>query len=186
MRVSRGGLNLGVAEQLPDHRQSLAGRHGGRRESVPEIVDPSVLQPGPGTNPLPEGLQITQALPFQSTADDPRVIMDPLCGLQKLDSWLAEMNHLGAGLGVGKVQRRVREIDVLPLECHDFVQTASGQDQQPCGQDRRGKFDALDLHLTQNLADAAELGGAQKPFPLFLGVFLDVLAGIGAVRAKPP
>ena len=67
VRIARGRLNLSVAKQLSDHRQSLAGRHRGRGESVPEIVDPSVLQPGPGTNPLPEGLQITEALPFQST-----------------------------------------------------------------------------------------------------------------------
>lgn len=57
-RVStpRRCLDLGVAKQLADHRQSLSGGHGDRRESVPQVVDANILEAGPGTDPLPEWL----------------------------------------------------------------------------------------------------------------------------------
>lgn len=52
MRVACGGLELGVAEELSDHRQPLAGGDGGRGERVPEVMDANVLQVGPGPDPL--------------------------------------------------------------------------------------------------------------------------------------
>jgi len=43
MGVACGGLNLGVAEELADHRQALAGgdRRGG--EGMAQVVDSNVL-----------------------------------------------------------------------------------------------------------------------------------------------
>ena len=43
MGVAGGGLGLGVAEDLPHHRQALAPHHRLRGERVSEIVDPHVL-----------------------------------------------------------------------------------------------------------------------------------------------
>lgn len=60
MRVSRGRLNLCVAEKLADHRQPLAIGDGRRGECVPQVVDPGVLEARPGADTLPEGLEVRQ------------------------------------------------------------------------------------------------------------------------------
>jgi hypothetical protein len=36
-----------------------------------QVVDPNVFQAGPGTNPLPEGLEVAQSLAGQGAGDDP-------------------------------------------------------------------------------------------------------------------
>jgi hypothetical protein len=60
MGITGGGLNLGVAKQLPNHGQALAGRDCSRGERVSEIVDSHVIKPSAGANPLPERLQVVQ------------------------------------------------------------------------------------------------------------------------------
>lgn len=69
MDVPGGRLELGVAELLADHRQPLAGCDGGRREGVPEVVDPDVLGSDPSPDALPEGLKIGEPGAGES-ADD--------------------------------------------------------------------------------------------------------------------
>ena len=43
MGIAGGGLNLGMANQLPDHRQSLAKRQRTAREGVAEIMDSHIV-----------------------------------------------------------------------------------------------------------------------------------------------
>lgn len=96
------------------------------------------------------------------------------------------MYDLRAGLGVWEPQDAVRGVHVLPLESHDLVQAAAREDQQAHRQDRGGQLDALALHLPQNLAHTAQFGGAEEALALLLGVLLDVLARVRAVRAQAP
>jgi hypothetical protein len=117
--MPRRGLDLRVTAQLADHRQALARCDGGRGEGVAGIVDAGILQPGPGSDPLPEGLQIGQALAFQGTRDHPRIACDPWRGLQMFDGRLAEVHDLGTALGVLQAQHPVGEVDVLPLMLRD-------------------------------------------------------------------
>jgi hypothetical protein len=35
----------------------------GRSEGIAQVVDPSILEPGAGAQPLPEGLQVDEAAP---------------------------------------------------------------------------------------------------------------------------
>jgi hypothetical protein len=70
---------------------------------------------------------------------------------------------------VRKVEHTRIEIDVLPPERHDF-QPAAGEDQQHHRGDRRRHLQAFRFHLSQNLADAPQLGGAQEPLTLLLAV----------------
>ena len=42
MGVTGGGLDLCVAEELTDHREALAGRHGVGGKSMSKVVDPDV------------------------------------------------------------------------------------------------------------------------------------------------
>ena len=56
MGVAGGSLDLRVAEELADHRQTLTRGDGGRRKGVAQVVDADVLHPGASTDALPEGL----------------------------------------------------------------------------------------------------------------------------------
>ena len=93
---------------------------------------------------------------------------------------------LGPGLGFWQVKSAAREIHELPPQGHDLREPAAGEDQQPQGVDRRPALDAFLLALAQDLAETAQLGGAQIALALLLLVLLDMAAGIGAVRAQPP
>ena len=53
-----GSLNRRVAQKLADHRLPLPGANGGRCELMPEVVDADILQAGPGSDPLPERLNV--------------------------------------------------------------------------------------------------------------------------------
>ena len=186
MGVARRGLDLRVAEQLADHRQALTRGDCRRREGVAQVVDADVLDAGAGADALPEGLQIAQALARQGAEDDPRVAFDALGVAEQVDGGLTEMDDLRAGLGIRQAQDALGQIDVRPLQCHDLVQPAAGQDQQAGGEDGRRQFDPLCLHLAQHLADPAQFRRAEKAFALLLGILPDVLSRVGAVRTQPP
>lgn len=186
MGVSRCGLDLRMAKELADHGQALTRRHGRGRESVAQVVDADVLDPGTGTDALPEWLQVTQRLAGQGAGDDPRVAFDALGVAEQVDGGLAEMDYLGTGLGIRQAQDALGQIDVGPLQRHDLVQPTAGQDQHAGGENGRGQFDPLRLHLAQYLADPAEFGRAEKALALLLGVFPDVLSRVGAVRTQAP
>ena len=133
--VARGGLHLRVAEELADHRQALAGGHSGRGKRVAQVVDADVLHPGAGAHAPPERLQIAQALALQVAGDDPRVAIDTVGVAEQFNGGLAEMDELGAGLGVRQAQGAVGQVDVGPLQRHDLAQPAARQDQEPRGED---------------------------------------------------
>ena len=45
--VAGGRLDLGMAKELPDHRQPFAEHQGARSEGVPQVMDAHVGEPGP-------------------------------------------------------------------------------------------------------------------------------------------
>ena len=116
MGVAGRGLDLRVAEQLADHGQTLT-----RREGVAQVVDAYVLDAGAGADALPEGLEIAQALARQGASDDPWVPVDALGVTKQVDSGLAEMDDLGAGLGIRQAQDALSQIDVRPFQRHYLV-----------------------------------------------------------------
>ena len=62
MRLARRCLHLAVTEQFADHGQSLSRGHRNRSEGMAQVVDPDVLEPGAGTQPMPEMLQVGERL----------------------------------------------------------------------------------------------------------------------------
>ena len=94
MRVTRRGLYLRVAQQLPDHGQALTGRHGRGREGVAKIVDPDILDAGASPDALPERLQIAERLARQGAGNNPRITLDALRITQILDRGVAKVDNL--------------------------------------------------------------------------------------------
>ncbi len=186
MRIARGCLDLRVPEKFADHGQALAGRDGGRCKRVAQVVDPDILHPCSGTHPLPEGLQVTERLAGQGANDDPRIPLGALGIPQQVHDRLANVNDLRPGLGIWEAKGRAVEIDVRPVQGHDFIQAASGQDQQPRREDGRGQFHAFRFHLAQHLAYPAQFCRTKETFALFLGILPDVLARVGAVGTQAP
>ena len=76
MGVARRGLHLRMAKQLADHGQPLPGCDGCRCESVAQVVDPDILDPGTIADALPERLQVAERLAGQGAGDDPRIAVD--------------------------------------------------------------------------------------------------------------
>ena len=157
--VARRGLHLRMAKQLADHGQSLAGCDSGLCKGVAQVVDPDVLDPCAGADALPEGLEVAERLAGQDASDDPRIAVNPLGTLQVFDRRGTDMHDFLAGFGIGQAQDAFVEIDVVPFQRHDLAKAASGQDQQPCGEDGRLQLDALAFHFAQHLADSMQLGG---------------------------
>ena len=98
--VSRGGLHLRMAQQLADHRQSLAGRHGRRCKGVAQVVYSDVLEPGTGPDALPERLQVAEWFARQGAGNGPRVAMNALGGLQAFDRRSPKVDGFLAALGI--------------------------------------------------------------------------------------
>ena len=78
---------------------------------------------------MPEGLQVIESLAGQGAGDDPRIAIDALGLLQHQHRWSADVDDLRPCLGIRQAQGRDFEIDECPLQGHDFVQAAPGQDQ---------------------------------------------------------
>jgi len=103
----------------------------------------------------------------QGAGDDPRIAVDALATVQVFDCGCADMHDFFAGLGIGQAQCALVEIDVVPLQSHDFAKSTPGQYQQSRRQNGGGQLDALAFHLLQHFAYPAQLGGAKEPLALF-------------------
>jgi len=85
--IAGGGLYLGVAKQLADHVESLAGGDRGRRECVAQVVDPDVLEAGTGPHALPKGFQVGEPGAVERASNHPWVFLDALDLFQHVDDW---------------------------------------------------------------------------------------------------
>ena len=175
-----------MAEELADHRQALAGgdRRGG--EGMAQIVDSDVLDAGALADAPPGRLEVSEVRAGVLPGDDPGVIVQPFDLGKDLDRRGADVDGLGAGLGIGKVKRHPLEIHMIPLEGHDLGEAAAGEDQQPQGVDGRPALDAFLLALPQDFAKPGQLFLREVALPFLLRVLLDVPTGVGAVRAAVP
>ena len=186
MGISRRGLYLRVAEQLADHRKTMPGGHGGGCEGVAKVVNAHVPNAGPLADAPPRRLEVGEMGSRILASDDPGIVFNPLYLAEHLQSGRSDMDRLRTSLGIGQVECRALEVDVVPLEGHDFRQSASGEDQQAQGVDGRLALDTLQFALPQNLTEPGKFILGQIALALLLGVLLDMTTGVGAVGAKPP
>ena len=74
MRIACRGLDLAVAEQLSDHRETFAERQRPRRVTVSEIVDTHILEVGPRPHDEPGVVEIAQPRARLRADDDPGIV----------------------------------------------------------------------------------------------------------------
>ena len=77
MGVTRSGLNLGVTEEFPNHRQTLTERQGLRSKAVPEVMKPDVLKPGARPYAVPVAVEVRQARARSAARNDPGIAGGP-------------------------------------------------------------------------------------------------------------
>ena len=73
MGVARRGLDLPVAQQLPDHREGLPQRQGAAGVGMSQIVDPDVFQARLLADDSPDVIEAAQAPARLPAGYDPRV-----------------------------------------------------------------------------------------------------------------
>ena len=64
-KADRHGLDLGMSEELPDHRQALAQGQRTGREGVSKVMNSYVLKPGALADAPPGSLQIGEVRAWQ-------------------------------------------------------------------------------------------------------------------------
>ena len=62
MGVARGRLDIAVLEQLAGHRQGLAERKCPGRKGMSKVMQPDVIESGPGPNGLPNMVESVGAI----------------------------------------------------------------------------------------------------------------------------
>jgi len=87
-----------------------------------------------------------------------------------LDCRSADVDGLGAGLGIGKVKRHPLEIHIVPFEGHDLGEAAAGEDQEPQGVDGRPALYAFLLALPQGFTEPRQLPLRKVALPFLLRV----------------
>ena len=100
--VSCGGLDLGVAEELGDHRQALAERQGAARVGVAQVVDADVVETGAGAHPAPGLEQAREPRARLRAWDHPGVAGEARYRGQNLRRLGRERDRARAGLAVAK------------------------------------------------------------------------------------
>jgi hypothetical protein len=104
-----------MPQPLVDHRQALAGCHGGRGEGVTQIVDTGCPQPGASADALPERLQIREPAARLDAVDHPWVAAQAREAVQRVDRGFVEIISLRVGqlllCSRAKIKLETRELD---------------------------------------------------------------------------
>ena len=75
MSVPGGRLNLGMAQQLPDHSQALAESQRTRGKAVAQIVDPHALKARLLADAPSGALQVGEVRAGEAARDDPGIVL---------------------------------------------------------------------------------------------------------------
>ena len=122
MRIARRGLNAGMTQQPPDHRQCFLVHRRMACKCVPKIVDPQARQSGFIAELPPETIDIAHG---PSTGRIPEHPGDFLVARDCVDDsprLIPHPDHAWAGLAVAQLDPR--PVDVVPVQAEDFTAPA--------------------------------------------------------------
>ena len=128
--VAGGALDVGMAQELADHGEALAGRQRARRIGVAEVVDADVVEAGAGADAVPlcgDGGEVGSGLP---AGDDPGVLWQALDGGEHGVCGGGEGDHAGTGLAVAESELACGAVHVVPAEREDLAQAAAGEHEE--------------------------------------------------------
>ena len=98
MGVTGGSLDLGVSEQFSDHGQTLADQQPAAGETVPQVMNSYIVEPGARADTPPGMLHVSKMTSRFAPRDYPRVAVTPVDALKDGDRRIAEIHYLGARL----------------------------------------------------------------------------------------
>ena len=75
MGIAGVRLNLGMAQQVPDHRQSLAERQRAGSEAVPEVMDPHIVEVRLLSDTPPRVLKVGEMAARLAAGDHQRIVL---------------------------------------------------------------------------------------------------------------
>ena len=110
--VTGGGLHLGVAKQLANHRQAFTDQETAAGEAVAQVVDAQVVQPRTRSDAPPRVLQVGQMSVLLAAGDDPRVVTPSLDTAQHGDGRFAEMDDLGSRFRLRQLEFPDHQVDM--------------------------------------------------------------------------
>ena len=188
MGVARCRLDVVVTEQLADYRQRLPERERTGRKAVSEVVQPNVIQSGPGPDGLPEmveGVGDEASVPIVA-GKHPGTVLPSRQRFEQPHRSRRKLNRTGTGLGVGEVELAGVEVDIGPAQGEDLAFAAAGQHQKADRRHGRRRTAPAGDGLVQYPAKAGELGIGQEALARPLREFLDRPAGIETLRRQAP
>ena len=114
MRVPRRGLDLGVTEQLADHRKTLSEGQSPRGKAVTQVMDSHVVEVRSGADAAPGVLEIGQMGARLPTDYHPRVVLRTGKGGEDTNRRTGERHHPRTRLAVAKPDLGRLQVHVLP------------------------------------------------------------------------
>ena len=123
--VAGGALDVGMAQELADHGEALAGGERTACVRMPEIVDADVVEAGAGAEPVPLGGDGGEVGARLLADDDPGVGGDAADACQHGLGGGCEGDHARARLAVAEPKLACGAVHVVPAEGQDLVQAAA-------------------------------------------------------------
>ena len=117
-----------MPKHLADQIEAVSACDGHGCETVPQVVQAHVLQPGALPDTLP-GLLEADEMPSLQAREDVRVAFYPGNFRESFKRGGSQGDDLGPGLGVGQTQTTAFGIHVLPLQREDFGFPRASEDQ---------------------------------------------------------
>ena len=187
VRVARRRPDDLVAEQLSDHRQSLAQRQRARGIRMPEIVQAHILQSGPRPQRQPYLVDVYQMAAGPPARDHPGIARNAGDAIEHRLDLGRQRDHARAGLRIPQPQGARAPVHIVPTQRQDLVAPAPGQHQQADRGNGRGPQRAVRFSLVHEPAQPAVLIGRQIPFVLLARpIHAHRPARVPAVRRQPP
>ncbi len=114
MSIAGCCLDLGVSQELADHRQPLSDSKTAGGKGVAQIMDTHLLKSSSFTDTSPGLLKIGKTSVYFGARDYERIFFDAGQVSKKLNRSAAKMHCLGACFAVGQTKFGIVEMNVFP------------------------------------------------------------------------
>ena len=129
MRIARGRLDLRVAEQAPDYRQTLPERQRPERVTVSNVMNPHVREPRPLAHDVPGVVQVAHRRPAPDLPQDHvRIIRRPQYPRQHVHRFRGQHDRPRPGLRVLQLQLARLQVHPVPAQVQNLPLASADQE----------------------------------------------------------